>query len=187
MTLTLIILIFQLRRKAFSTWACKLKAAWQWILLHPSSGQDLAPSSAYLIRSACMSLAAVHRLTPGRTRQNTRTLLSGCPGWTTPHYRTRLPDRAPLGGSWYRPFLSICMSQKNTVNGSSSPLGQPSTSPKSHADALAAVAQRGHGRGPAAAQRFRLSRSTEATMVSNGVKNGIPIRVLTAGLCMIWI
>ena len=29
----------------------------------------------------------------------TWTLLSGCPGWTTPHYRTRLPDRAPLGGS----------------------------------------------------------------------------------------
>ena len=24
-----------------------------------------------------------------------RTLLSGCPGWTTPHYRPRLPDRAP--------------------------------------------------------------------------------------------
>ena len=25
----------------------------------------------------------------------TRTILSGCPGWTTPHYRPRLPNRAP--------------------------------------------------------------------------------------------
>ena len=34
------------------------------------------------------------------------TLLSGCPGWTTPHYLVGLPDRAPLvGGSWYAVLL----------------------------------------------------------------------------------
>ena len=29
----------------------------------------------------------------------TRTLLSGCPGWTTPHHPTRLPNRTPLRGT----------------------------------------------------------------------------------------
>ena len=41
---------------------------------------------------------------------HTWTLLSGCPGWTTPHYLYRLSNRAPLGvGSWYymSPFVSI--------------------------------------------------------------------------------
>ena len=29
---------------------------------------------------------------------------SGCAGWTTPHDRKRLPDRAPLRGSWWIPL-----------------------------------------------------------------------------------
>ena len=33
----------------------------------------------------------------------------GCPGWTTPHYQPRLPDRAPLGWSKYVWCLSLCV------------------------------------------------------------------------------
>ena len=53
--------------------------------------------------------------TESRYFVNTRTILFGCPGWTTLHYDPGSPDRTPLGWSRYVDFLYVMASASDNV------------------------------------------------------------------------